>query len=164
MADVNLLTLVGLGLTLEEYKEAVLDGEQPLYEAEPLRFGCTRCGQCCARPGDIYLTESDMLRISNFLRISTREFKQTWCVRDGYEWLMVVTKTQSCPFFRDDRCDIHAVKPIQCRTYPFWPEVVSTRHAWEEEAERCEGIGHAEGRLYAREEIEALLVGLGSTD
>lgn len=30
--------------------------------------------------------------------------------------------------------------PMQCRTYPFWPEPLTSRHDWEAEALRCEGI------------------------
>ncbi|KAL3156800.1 hypothetical protein ABBQ38_001071 [Trebouxia sp. C0009 RCD-2024] len=29
---------------------------------------------------------------------------------------------------------------MQCRTYPFWPEPLTSRHDWEAEALRCEGI------------------------
>ena len=29
---------------------------------------------------------------------------------------------------------------LQCRTYPFWPEPLTSRHDWEAEALRCEGI------------------------
>lgn len=29
---------------------------------------------------------------------------------------------------------------VQCRTYPFWPESLTSRHDWEAEALRCEGI------------------------
>lgn len=163
MSRVDLLTLVGLGLTLEEYKASALEGLTPYYEEEALRFGCTQCGQCCARPGEIYLTESDALRISNYLRLSVKEFRKAWCVRDGVEWKMVVTEAKSCPFFVERRCTIHDVKPIQCRTYPFWPEIVGTRYGWEDEAAECEGINHPDGRLYVTEEVEELLVGLGAT-
>ncbi len=46
-----------------------------------------------------------------------------------------------CEFLgNDNRCRIYAVRPRQCRTYPFWPELM-TPGAWRAEAARCEGIG-----------------------
>jgi Fe-S-cluster containining protein len=33
------------------------------------------------------------------------------------------------------------VKPVQCRAFPFWPELVSNRAAWKEAASYCPGIG-----------------------
>jgi hypothetical protein len=30
---------------------------------------------------------------------------------------------------------------VQCRLYPFWPELVESRAAWKEEAKLCPGIG-----------------------
>ena len=35
---------------------------------------------------------------------------------------------------------VYPVRPLQCRTYPFWPEVLASRQAWQREARRCEGI------------------------
>lgn len=161
-ADINLLTLVGYDITLEEYRENVLDGYPPYYELEPLRFECTKCGKCCSRPGEIFMTPSDVYRIANHLKMEPDVFRKTLCARSGHEWIMKVTRRKACPFFVDDKCTIHSVKPIQCRTYPFWPEVVGTRAAWEAEVEDCEGIGR--GREWTPDEIEALLVGLDATN
>jgi hypothetical protein len=30
---------------------------------------------------------------------------------------------------------------VQCRLYPFWPELVEYRDVWEHEARKCPGIG-----------------------
>jgi hypothetical protein len=40
------------------------------------------------------------------------------------------------------RCRVYAVRPLQCRTYPFWPELVQNSRSWQREARRCEGIGN----------------------
>jgi uncharacterized protein len=32
------------------------------------------------------------------------------------------------------------VRPRQCRTYPWWPELVEKKRDWTEEAQRCEGM------------------------
>jgi Fe-S-cluster containining protein len=45
-----------------------------------------------------------------------------------------------CVFLDEQmRCRIYKVRPLQCRTYPFWPELMNPR-AWRAEAHRCEGI------------------------
>jgi len=49
------------------------------------------------------------------------------------------------------------VRPQQCRTYPFWPEIVETRGAWQEEARRCEGMGR--GPVIPLAEIRRRLFG-----
>ena len=49
-----------------------------------------------------------------------------------------------CEFLAEGGCSIHAVKPTQCRTFPFWPELVETRRAWHETGAWCPGIGKGE--------------------
>ena len=38
-------------------------------------------------------------------------------------------------------CGIHPAKPTQCRTFPFWPELVEDPRAWKLTARFCPGIG-----------------------
>ncbi len=38
-------------------------------------------------------------------------------------------------------CRVNAAKPDQCASYPFWPRVVASPEAWEDEKTRCKGIG-----------------------
>lgn len=54
----------------------------------------------------------------------------------------VHTHAQACIFLKDSKlCSIYQVRPVQCSTYPWWPELL-TDAAWEDEATRCEGINH----------------------
>ncbi len=41
-------------------------------------------------------------------------------------------------------CRVYAVRPVQCRTYPFWPELTESSKGWMTERRRCEGIGRGE--------------------
>ncbi len=42
-----------------------------------------------------------------------------------------VTCTQACIFLQpDNKCGIHTVRPGQCSTYPWWPELME-RKGWE---------------------------------
>jgi Fe-S-cluster containining protein len=55
--------------------------------------------------------------------------------------LVAADNAGACTFLDTGRqCRIYAVRPMQCRTYPFWPELVSSEVAWQGEARRCEGI------------------------
>ena len=44
------------------------------------------------------------------------------------------------------RCGVYAVRPLQCRTYPFWPSVVVSPESWRDHARRCPGMD--QGRLW----------------
>ena len=37
-------------------------------------------------------------------------------------------------------CGIYELRPMQCKTWPFWPHVVSTEHAWRKAAVGGPGI------------------------
>ena len=64
--------------------------------------------------------------------------------------------TGVCQFLDNDgRCSIYQHRPAQCRTYPFWPEIVDTERNWKDEARRCEGINR--GQVIPLKEIEKRL-------
>ncbi len=50
---------------------------------------------------------------------------------------------QSCIFLNDGKkCSIYGARPMQCQTYPWWPELMR-EDVWAlEGAEVCEGINH----------------------
>jgi Fe-S-cluster containining protein len=54
---------------------------------------------------------------------------------------MIVTKDNPCPFLMPGiGCKIYANRPESCRSYPFWPEFLASKEAWEEEMNRCPGM------------------------
>jgi Fe-S-cluster containining protein len=62
----------------------------------------------------------------------------------------------SCPFHRSEiGCTIYESRPTQCRTWPFWPEVVRKKQSWDRAARECEGMN--QGKVVTTVEIEALL-------
>jgi len=118
---------------------------QPFFETGNLRFSCTGCGECCATAGDYYvfLIQDEAERIRIHLGLSAGWFRRRYLDRlaDG-ELVLASDGEQVCIFLGGDgRCRIYPVRPLQCRTYPFWPELVASARAWRREQRRCEGIG-----------------------
>lgn len=56
-----------------------------------------------------------------------------------------------CMFLTEKGCSIYPVRPIQCRSFPFWPENISNVDNWENLKKMCPGIGR--GRLFTVDEI-----------
>lgn len=118
-----------------------MDTLRPTFE---LRFECTGCGRCCTGRGEHYIaaTSAEQERIRASLGLSRRWFRRRYVTAyaDGTEGLR--WDGDRCAFLDADlRCRIYAVRPAQCRHYPYWPEVVRSPSAWTREARRCEGIG-----------------------
>lgn len=119
--------------------------EKPFYRGRKLRFACTGCGACCTGAAEDYVAvdakEQEMIRA--YLDVSRRWFRRRYLVRlDQHTEGLASAANGDCVFLdAAKRCRIYAVRPRQCRTYPFWPEIVASRQAWQREAKRCEGIG-----------------------
>lgn len=125
-----------------------------------VRFQCTGCGQCCSGdPSQHYVEVSreEQRRIYQLLELDGRRFRREYIetAEDGSEGIRLLDSGR-CPFLEHDhRCGIYSVRPNQCLTYPFWPELLGSRLGWEREKARCEGIG--KGPEIAEQEISAKL-------
>lgn len=113
--------------------------------AGPYRFHCTGCSDCCTGPGADWVIEVSRMeqeRIRRQLGVTRAWFRRRYLFRfdPETESLRMNRRTGACVFLEDGRCRIYAARPNQCRTYPWWPELMS-RTAWQREARRCEGIG-----------------------
>jgi uncharacterized protein len=107
-----------------------------------LRFECQPgCTNCCEQQGFVYLTEADLKRIADYLGMHTDEFERRYVYRTSHLLRLRVPRRQQCHFLRDGGCSIHAVKPVQCRVFPFWPELVDSKREWKKAAAYCPGMG-----------------------
>lgn len=110
-----------------------------------VRFECQPgCTNCCEQQGFVYLTAGDLERIAGHLGMTTREFERRYVYRTRHLLRLRVPRHQQCHFLRDGGCSIHAVKPVQCRAFPFWPELVDDKREWKKTAAWCPGIGKGE--------------------
>lgn len=129
------------------------------YLEHPIRFKCTGCGKCCTGNKDAYVEVSakEQRKIQTFLDISPAWFRRRYLSRFDDGDIAVAMDTQGrCPFLdKEDRCRIYPVRPMQCRTYPYWDEVLRSRSSWNHEAKYCEGIHR--GPVVAVSKIKAEL-------
>ena len=132
------------------------------------RFSCVPgCTQCCRRPGNLTLTREDVVRIAQYMKMSIRRFEKTYTERvDGRSNVKLEGPEAACPFLGGDEnngwCQIHDVKPLQCKTYPFWPHIAEDEDRWKREAERCPGIG--QGPVISKKLVQIQLVDAASVD
>ncbi len=92
----------------------------------------------------MYITSKDLERLAKHLGLSEQEFEARYVIRYRRLTRLRKPRKSQCHFLMADGCSVHPVKPVQCRTYPFWPELVEDRAAWQAEAKRCPGINKGE--------------------
>ncbi len=130
--------------------------------ADGLRFECTMCGACCTgAPGVVRYTPEEASRIARRLCVTVEEFtrRYTHAVGKGRRSLNEIETEHGfdCVFL--DRasspgkaiCSLYEDRPLQCRTFPWWPENLRSRQEWRSVARACEGVG--QGRLVPISEI-----------
>jgi len=122
-----------------------------------LRFECQRCGNCCRTHGDfsfVYMMDLEVAQIAGYLGLEEDEFRRRYCARDQ-GWTVIHPDYPSCPFLTEQgTCGVYPVRPMQCRTWPFWKENLRLE-VWEESVvPTCPGIG--KGPLHSAEEVERI--------
>lgn len=107
-----------------------------------IRFECQPgCTKCCEEQGFVYLTEDDITRLAAFLGLGRAEFEKRHVYRTKNLRRLRVPRYAQCAFLKDGGCSVHEAKPIQCASFPFWPEILGSRRVWHETGKRCPGIG-----------------------
>jgi len=106
------------------------------------RFECVaECTNCCTHPGDVFLTKSDTKRIAHYLGLNTQEFLDQHCEERDNKIRVSDPNKGACRFVTTTGCSIHTAKPLQCQTFPYWPEYVSSKRSWKKLRHFCPGIG-----------------------
>jgi Fe-S-cluster containining protein len=105
--------------------------------------------------GFVYLTDEDLTAIAKLLGRTPAAVLRSYCRREGGRvQLKDAPGTQACIFLAPGGCKVYEARPTQCRTWPFWPQNM-TSEAWAAVAAFCPGVGR--GRLWSAAEIEAEL-------
>jgi len=136
-------------------------GQEPWY-ARGLRFECSGCGRCCGgEPGYVWLGKEEIRTIARFLKMPQTEFLKRYCRRVLLRISLRERANGDCVFLTANKCAIYPVRPWQCRSFPFWPHVLSSPDGWAALKSRCPGVDR--GRLYNRQQIESIRDGERST-
>lgn len=120
-----------------------------------MRFECQGSGRCCVSRdgyGYVYLTKDDRVRMAQALNLGLREFTSTHCKKEDGIYHLIDGEDGRCRFLNGKKCGVYEGRPVQCRTWPFWPEVMNAKVWREEIAAFCPGVG--KGKLWSREEIQ----------
>lgn len=135
--------------------------EAPWYR-DGLRFACTQCGNCCSgASGFVWVTPEECERIASALRMPVDEFLRGHTRRTVSGRRSLLEHRDGDCEFLDRRadgktaCRIHAVRPVQCRTWPFWKSNLESPAAWADTGRGCPGVD--QGPRYALPVIERAL-------
>lgn len=119
---------------------------QPPWYADGLRFTCTQCGNCCGgAPGYVWVDDDDVRAIAEFRHETVDEFASIHVRPAGRRKSLRERANGDCVMLSRDadgkaRCSIYPVRPLQCRTWPFWKSNVATADDWANAARGCPGM------------------------
>lgn len=154
-------------------KLTVLSEVSSPWYAQGLSFTCTCCGNCCTGgPGFVWMSDEEVGLLAKHLGLSRKETLETYCRKIGGRTSLKEIRTKEgnhdCVFLKEIPaekvkgkvthtrrvCGIYEVRPLQCRTWPFWDGNLASRANWEAASKRCPGMDG--GKKYSLEQIEAL--------
>ena len=140
--------------------------EKELWYARGLNFTCTQCGNCCTgSPGYVWFDDAEALAMAEHLGLAVDEFRRLHARRMYGRWTLEencnAQGQYDCVFLtRDERgaagCQVYAIRPTQCRTWPFWPENLRSRRSWTRASATCPGMTNGErgeGLFHSGEQI-----------
>ncbi|ETW05237.1 hypothetical protein H310_04207 [Aphanomyces invadans] len=141
---------------------------EPWFKAG-LSFSCTKCGNCCSgTKGQVRFLDSEVDAMATKMDTSVPEFLQKYARRQGRgakSFFQLKQKRTSDGFdciFLDRKlvkgkavCSLYHARPMQCRTWPYWPENLETRQTWERLKSAKEGCpGILKGPSIPAEEVQ----------
>lgn len=103
----------------------------------------------------MYASEDEFRALAEFLSLPFEQFLADYTENiSGF----VSLKSQSnghCVFY-DGGCLVYKYRPTQCRTYPFWPEIMKDQLRWNKEGNVCKGMNS--GKFWNKASIQEELV------
>jgi Fe-S-cluster containining protein len=126
-----------------------------------LNFRCLHpaCSDCCSGsrgPGYVWVNEDEMKAIAAHLQLPFEKFTRRYIRFVDGRYSLTERANQDCIFLLDGRCLVYAARPTQCRTYPFWPENLTSPQRWARESAQCPGV-NVDETLVPGPEIERQL-------
>lgn len=110
----------------------------PWYLQSGVRFDCTGCSKCCKVRGNVWATNDEARAMAKAVGVTDAEFNSRYVSRERTPagWQLIGKRSDGGCIFLDGegKCSVYAGRPLQCRAYPFWPEVSGSRKTWDAEA------------------------------
>lgn len=122
-----------------------------------IQFECqSECSACCTLEGGyVYLNDEESASIASYLQVDKQDFLSSLTHEIDGKTALLDGENGACVFLEDGRCLIYPVRPLQCRTFPFWPENLKDAASWQATKALCPGLG--KGRQYPLQEILKIL-------
>lgn len=129
--------------------------------SQGIAFSCVQCGRCCGgAPGFVWISEDEITQLATSMKMPCDEFERQY-VR------LIKTKNRKSlneePNFdcclldqKTGGCRVYDARPIQCRTWPFWRENLTSQNEWNIRTQNCAGCGRGRGQIFTAEEIDAI--------
>lgn len=123
-----------------------------------VRFECQGSGKCCVSRGEygfVYMTLKDRKRMAKVLGQPLTKFTEKYCAKTDGVHHLIDGDGPDCLFLINGKCSVYEGRPDQCRSWPFWPEVMTAKR-WKKDVEAfCPGVG--KGRIWKAEEIRSII-------
>ena len=153
----------------------VLPEKTSPWYADGLQFTCTQCGNCCTGgPGYVWISDEEIDRLATHLKLTSEQVVKKYCRKVAGRLSLTEHRNSrgeyDCVFLKEELiksrkgaktvvqtkrgCTIYPVRPLQCRTWPFWDSNLSSAELWNDAAKRCHGMNV--GRVFTEPEMEAL--------
>ena len=112
------------------------------------------------KDGLVYVHPEEIELMAKHLGMDVRDFWLKFEVQydpSSQQPVLEAKNNLGCPLLNGDLgCRVHPVKPAQCRSFPFWPDLIDDAQAWAVASEDCPGMDAEDGRLYSAEEIRTI--------
>jgi len=109
-------------------------------------FECQNCGNCCSgSTGAVWVDDNEIAALANFLNEKVDDFLKKYTrKKNGKITLIEIQKKENdywCVFLdKNKHCKVYQVRPMQCRTYPYWQKIIENSKNLEITAAECKGI------------------------
>ncbi len=126
----------------------MVERSENVWYRDGLPFRCTQCGNCCTgAPGYVWVTLREVEKIAEFLGRPGRGLTRKHLRRVGRRYSLTEdAKSGDCCFLETRNgarvCSIYPVRPLQCRTWPFWKSNLRSPETWAAAAENCPGMNY----------------------
>lgn len=122
------------------------------YEKDGLKFSCKGCGDCCRGPGGyVWVKEAEIIALAEAVRMTVEAFGKRYLRRSGLRLALIDGPDGNCVFLENGRCKVYDSRPVQCRTFPWWPEYLKSAEEWEQLKDDCPGVGS--GKVHSHDKI-----------